>query len=331
MKITQFVRLSLGICCALFFIWLIARQIDLSELAGALRNTNPIWIFSALAAFCCGYLCRIARWRKMLLQDNPLLSFKNCAGPLLASFAINNVLPFRSGDVMRAFAFNRQLGTSSGIVIASLFVERLLDLLMVLLLLGSALVLFRLDFERFAGVGSVILIVISLLIVLVLLFPRLFSPLVLILNRILIKLSPEFGNKVAKEINKAMNSLIHLSKKGTMLILVLWSAIAWLAEGAVFWCVAMALQPALETPAAGWLALPIGTLATLIPSTPGYIGTFDYFTIKAMTALGNPTTIATAYALLVHILLWLPPTLTGGLYLFALNIQKSRSKKLYDQ
>lgn len=114
---------------------------------------------------------------------------------------------------MRAFAFNRQLGTSSGIVIASLFVERLLDLLMVLLLLGSALVLFRLDFERFAGVGSVVLIVISLLIVLVLLFPRLFSPLVLILNRILIKLSPEFGNKVAKEINKAMNSLIHLSKK----------------------------------------------------------------------------------------------------------------------
>jgi uncharacterized membrane protein YbhN (UPF0104 family) len=51
-----------------------------------------------------------------------------------------------------------------------------------------------------------------------------------------------------------------------MLILVLWSAIAWLAEGAVFWCVAMALQPALETPAAGWLALPVGTLATLIPA-----------------------------------------------------------------
>ncbi len=267
----------------------------------------------------------------MLLQDNPLLSFKNCAGPLLASFAINNVLPFRSGDVMRAFAFNRQLGTSSGIVLASLFVERLLDLLMVLIMLGSALVLFRLDFERFAGVGSVVLIAISLLIVLVLLFPRLFSPLALILNRIINKLSPEFGNKVAKEINKAMKSLIHLSKKGTMLILVLWSAIVWLAEGTVFWCVAMALQPALEAPAAGWLALPVGTLATLIPSTPGYIGTFDYFTIKAMTALGTPTTIATAYALLVHVLLWLPPTLTGGLYLFALNIQKSRSKNLYDQ
>jgi uncharacterized membrane protein YbhN (UPF0104 family) len=68
-------------------------------------------------------------------------------------------------------------------------------------------------------------------------------------------------------------------------------------------------------PLAGWLALPVGTLATLIPSTPGYVGTFDYFTVKAMTELGNTTAAATAYALLVHALLWLPPTLVGGLYL----------------
>ena len=328
MKVTQVARVVLGISFAAFFIWLIASQIEPSELARSFRNTNPTWIFAALAAFCCGYACRIARWRKMLLQDSPGLSFKKCAGPLLASFAINNVLPFRSGDVMRAFAFNRQLGTSSGIVLASLFVERLLDLLMVLLMLGGALALFHLDFERFAGVGSVMLISLSLLIVLALLFPGLFTPLVRLLNRIIIKLAPGFGKKLASEINIGMESLTHLSKKGTMLILVIWSCAVWLAEGAVFWCVAMALLPAIETPAAGWLALPVGTLATLIPSTPGYIGTFDYFTIKAMTALGNTTAISTAYALLVHALLWIPPTLTGGLYLLTLNIRKSRSQNI---
>jgi len=331
MKFPQIARIALGIGCATFFIWLIAGQIEPAELAKALRNTNPAWLLAALIAFCCGYFCRIARWHKMLRQDNPQLSIKNCAGPFLASFAINNVLPFRSGDVMRAFAFNRQLGTSSGIVLASLFVERLLDLLMVLLMLGSALAFFRLDFERFAGLGSAMLACISSIIILVLLFPQLFTPLTRVLNRIVIKLSPGFGNKVATEINKAMNSLIHLSKKGTMLILVIWSSMAWLAEGMVFWSVAMALQPALQEPAAGWLALPVGTLATLIPSTPGYIGTFDYFTIKAMTALSNTTTISTAYALLVHILLWIPPTLVGGIYLFILNLQKTRAKQTYEQ
>jgi uncharacterized membrane protein YbhN (UPF0104 family) len=70
-------------------------------------------------------------------------------------------------------------------------------------------------------------------------------------------------------------------------------------------------------PQAAWLALPVGTLATLIPSAPGYAGTFDFFTAQAMALLGNPIAAATAYALLVHALLWLPATLVGGVLLLA--------------
>ena len=44
------------------------------------------------------------------------------------------------------------------------------------------------------------------------------------------------------------------------------------------------------------------------------MGTFDYFTARAMTGLGNDAISATAYALLVHALLWLPVTLIGGAY-----------------
>jgi uncharacterized membrane protein YbhN (UPF0104 family) len=99
-----------------------------------------------------------------------------------------------------------------------------------------------------------------------------------------------------------------------MVRLVAWSLIVWLAEGCVFWFVGLALS-SISTPEAGWLALPVGTLATLIPSTPGYVGTFDYFTVRAMTAMGNNAVASTAYALLVHVLLWSPPTLVGGLYL----------------
>lgn len=326
MKAGHIVRSVLGIVCAIFFVWLIARQIDLAELKSAFKSTKTIWVIAALGAFCIGYACRIARWRRMLAQDNAELTWTLCAGPLLASFAINNILPFRSGDVMRAFAFNRHLGTSSGIVLASLFVERLLDLLMVLLILGSALALFNLDFERFSGLSSILLISLSLLIVLLLLFPKLFAPIVLLVSKVLIKLAPGFGNKLSTELNKGMTTLTHLAKKGTMLHLIIWSIAAWSAEGVVFWCAAMAL-PDIQSPLAGWLALPVGTLATLIPSTPGYIGTFDYFTIKAMTTLGNTTSISTAYALLVHALLWFPPTITGGLYLIALNTRKSRIKK----
>ena len=66
---------------------------------------------------------------------------------------------------------------------------------------------------------------------------------------------------------------------------------------------------------APWFACATGTLATLIPSSPGYVGTFDYFAILGMMAYGAGRAISTAFAMLVHLLLWLPVTLAGAAYL----------------
>lgn len=307
-------QLMLGISLAAFFLWLIFRQISFEEIKQAFAGASLIWIIAAMIAFAVGYTCRIERWRLMLQRDNPSLQWHSCAGPLLASFAANNVLPFRAGDVLRSFAFNQKLGTSSGVVIATLFVERLLDLLMVLVLLGAALAFFGLETNRFAGVGSAVLILGAIAILVVLFFPHFFTPLTLVIGRLVARVAPKFRHKLLDEINKSLTTLQHLAKGNTMIKLVSWSMVVWLAEGCVFWFGAMSL-PSITAPLAAWLALPVGTLATLIPSTPGYVGTFDFFTVRAMTELGNALGAATACALLVHALLWLPPTLLGGLYL----------------
>ncbi len=307
-------RLALGFACALLFVGLIVRQIDLSGLSGAFRGTRLRWLAAALGMFCIGYACRIARWREMLVRDSPQLRWIDCAGPLLAGFATNNVLPFRAGDVLRALAFNRELGTNAGSVFASLFVERLLDLLMVLVVFGAALRASGLDANRIIGLAGSALFALSLLIAVALLVPKVFARVALGAALLATRMATDFGKRVAREIAKAVETLEHLSGGRLMLRLITWSALAWSSEGAVFWCAARAF-PALPKPSAGWLALPIGTLATLIPSTPGYVGTFDYFTIRAMTLTGNPPVASAAYALLVHALLWLPPTLAGGIYL----------------
>ncbi|WP_283147731.1 lysylphosphatidylglycerol synthase transmembrane domain-containing protein [Silvimonas soli] len=314
MNSKSLVRLLLGALLAVLFTWLIVRQIDWHGLVAALAATQYAWVLAALGAFCVGYSCRIARWRSMLAKDVPGISWFTCAGPLLASFAANNVLPFRAGDVLRAFAFNSRLGTTSGTVLATLFVERLLDLLMVLVLLGAALTAFSLNAASFAGVGAGFLFALALAIFGVLVFPQAFSPLARGVTALIAHFAPGIGEKLRAEVNKGLATLAHLAKGGSMLRLVGWSLTAWLAEGFVFYFAGLAL-PDLIAPQAGWLALPVGTLATLIPSTPGYVGTFDYFTVHAMTALANSTVAATAFALVVHLLLWLPPTILGGLYL----------------
>jgi uncharacterized protein (TIRG00374 family) len=327
MSVKQGLRLIVSFILTGFFIWLIARQINGDELKQAFNNADSTWIVAGFCAFFVGYACRIQRWRLMLQCDNPALRWRQCGGPLFVSFAANNVLPFRAGDVMRVFAFNRQLGVSSGIVAATLFVERLLDLLMVLILLGTALAFFKLDVNGFTGIGSLSLIAIAFGILLLLLFPKLFAPLAIMLGNGVLRFSPKLGQKLLDEINKGLLTLVHLSKGGMMVKLVLWSIFAWLAEGCLFWCAGLALTT-VTFPLSGWLALPVGTLATLIPSTPGYVGTFDYFTVRAMCELGNSVAAATAYALLVHILLWLPPTFIGGIYLLFHPLKKHNALKV---
>lgn len=307
-------KLALGIVLAGIFLWLIFRHINLAELKKAFDEANTYFIATALAAFILGYSCRIERWRVMLRHDNQDLRWTSCAGPFLASVAANNVLPFRAGDLFRAFGFNRKLGISAAASLTSLFIERLLDLLAILILLGLTLTYFGMEFSHFLGVGGMSLIAVAIVILIVLLFPHLFKPLAISFGAFTSKAFPKIGLKLAEEINKIFSALEHLARGTTMLKLALWTLLAWGAEGLVFWFSALAL-PAILHPAAAWLALPIGTLATVIPSTPGYVGTFDFFSVQAMTAFGNSKTASTAYTLLVHALLWLPPTIFGGAYL----------------
>jgi uncharacterized membrane protein YbhN (UPF0104 family) len=94
------------------------------------------------------------------------------------------------------------------------------------------------------------------------------------------------------------------------------SMAVWVLEGAIFATVMWSLSA--NAGAFGpWFALATGTLATVLPSTPGYVGTFDYFATLGLMAYGAKKESAVAFSLLVHFLLWLPITLIGGLYLAA--------------
>jgi uncharacterized membrane protein YbhN (UPF0104 family) len=92
------------------------------------------------------------------------------------------------------------------------------------------------------------------------------------------------------------------------------SVLAWAFEGSVFATVAAAVH-ATVSPLGPWFSLGTGTLATLIPSSPGYVGTFDYFAAQGLAAYGAPPEVSVAFALTVHAVLWAPLTAAGLVYL----------------
>lgn len=323
-------QLAFGLCLAAFFLWLTLKDIDPVQMHRSLASANLGYVIFAFVAVIAGYSCRVQRWRLMLSYANPELSWGECAGPFLASFATNNILPFRAGDVMRAFAFNVELRATSGVVLATVVVERMLDLLIIIAAFGAAIAFFDVSSKNLVGVGGVLFVGMAMVVGFALIQPRVMIPAMKTVASHATRAMPRLGATISEETNKIAVTFEHLAQRRRLGLLVLWSVLVWMLEGCAFWFAALAVA-SLFVPAGGWLALPVSALATLIPSTPGYVGTFDYFTIVAMRAVGNEITSAAAYAFLIHLIVWLPSTVGGGGYLLLRFLKGGSSASRQEQ
>lgn len=333
MNIRKALSLVLGIAVSIVFLWLVFRALPLDGFLEALQSTDAFWVMIGLSFFGLGYVCRIWRWRLMLSSYDADLTWGRCSVPFMVSIAANNVLPFRAGDVLRGVAFSKWLGVPTARVLATLLVERLLDLLSLIIALAVALSIFSADhtgMQSFFGWSSWAVALIACVIGIILLFPSMFEPALLWMVRVLPGRNAGLAHKVSTQVHHVFQTLASLAERGRMATLMFWSFLAWTFEACVFFSIARAL-PDITAPVAAWVAMPVGTLSTMLPSTPGYIGTFHYFVMQATQTLGNSEVAAAAFAFLVHLALFIPATLWGSICFVYWIFTRQKVSKSYDE
>ena len=301
------IRLWLGLAVSIVFLVLLAWQFDLAPALAQLQHARPGWLLLALLVLGVDFSLRISRWKLLLHHFNPDLGWRQAAGPFMGSFALNNVVPLRAGDIARAFAFRQQLGCDSGLVTSSLVIERVLDMaaLLAFLLLGLALVSNgELNWVNPASYGLLLLVLASVM--LVILAPGWWRSRLEGLQ--FARSAPgEFVLQVLRGLEQYRGTWLWIRLIGLSLLV-------WALEGCVYLLTCIALGAGTHGGSA-WLAMSVGSLSTLLPSSPGYVGTFDYFATLTFSSTGMPEAQAVSVTLLVHLVLWLPITLLGGLYL----------------
>ena len=314
MKKNMALRVGGGVAISTIFTWLVVRNVNLGDVKEAARSVDLGWLGLALLGYVAGYVCRIERWRRMLIHENPGIRWRDCAGPFFAGYAANNILPFRAGDIVRAVAFSNVLGARPGAVVTTLVVERLLDLLALLLALSGSILVFGIGRFHLSTVGVLILVMSLVLVLIVLFFPWTVVSVARWACAGIRRLAPKFAERLVAEVEKGAAMLTVLTAAKNLVGLLFLTIVVWTIEGWIFFSSALSV-PALAVPEASLVALSMGTLSTLIPSAPGFIGTFEYFVVISMTEMGNPTAAASVYALIVHGVLAFPSLLLGGIYL----------------
>jgi len=321
-------KIAVQVAFAGVFLYLAFRHVEWREASGVLSKTHLPTLALGLGTLLGGFTVRIVRWWEVLRPFNRDLLGTECAGPFLASLAVNNVIPLRAGDALRTFGFQEQLGVKPTRVLGSMVIERLLDLLVLLLFLIVGLWIAptsqiprALLLTIWGGGGG---LAAAALLALILLPGRLKQLTDWILNLSIIN-SYSWSDALRRWSDEFWESILVLQRPVVTARLLALSVGAWALEGGAFWATAASLNLGVSWEA-GLLALASGTLATLLPSTPGYAGTFDYFTVLAMMLHGVAQSAAAVYTLLIHLLLWAPVTAIGFSYLLVTQGREALSQ-----
>ncbi len=315
--VTLYGRFGFSILISGIFLYLLLHNIDRRLLLQSLSRVSFFDIVIALVFLTIDYSLRVVRWWLMLREMDSSLTVKSCVWPYLVSIAINDVLPLRAGDAFRAFGFRKELQVPPFRIVGTLVIERVLDFIALVVLFS--LISMRIPGGKIPGrlisSASWLAIVALLSITFAVLFPR---QLIEFFRRILDISFPGkygFNTRILGYLEHFLEPLRFLRSFRFALKMIVTTVGIWFFEGSVFITIARGVH-ALTSTMAPLLSMTLGTLGTLLPSSPGYFGTFDYFTMYGMLACGSDQNIATAFALIVHVVLWLPFVLMGFAYYF---------------
>lgn len=275
-------------------------------------------LIPGVALYFVGVALRSARW-KVLLPGYDVKTTRLFQA-LLVGFTVNNLLPLRVGEVARAYLLSRWCRIPYGATIASLVVERVFDGLSLAMLLLIALILVPSAPGYLLAIGVLAAGGFLAGALLLALAAWRSSALMAVVNFVAGWLPARFGNAIRRLAENFARSLALVHDPTRLVPLLGLSLLAWCSELGLFFVLLISFG----LPGSYPLALLVGSaanFATLIPSSPGYVGTFDGVLINVLRDVAGVTAgQAAAYDVVVHAALFLPVVVVGTLVLWRSHV-----------
>lgn len=311
-------KLWIGVVVSLVFLVVAFQGLDITHFWQALRAANYWWLLPGVAVYFVTVWVRTWRWRSMLEHIKPITTAR-LFPVVVIGYMGNNVYPLRAGEVLRSYVLRRNEGVPMSASLATVVLERLFDGLVMLLFVFVTLPFAPMPPAfRWFVVGCSLLFGVALLIfVLVAARParmgRLYA---LLVDRLL---PARMRPAVHGLFDKFIVGLQSLRSPREMLTILLTTVLIWLGETLKYWFVMHAFP--FDVPfTVLMLMTAVVNLFTTIPSTPGYVGTFDAPGIAVLTQFGVPQAIASGYTVVLHVALWLPITALGIYYMLGQSV-----------
>ncbi len=313
-------RLFLGVIISAAFLWMAARDIDWAQFRASLARAQWIYLIPAIVLTMLGHFSRALRWKIMM---NPI---KRCGiGPLWSAtavaFMVNNLLPARVGEFVRAFAIGRSEKVSRSAAFATIVYERVVDVFVLILLLWYCMV--TISGPEWLGRSAGILIVFNVaLLALLFAMVRWRARFRAILAGAFRALPERARGRLDTSADSFIDGLGVVTQPRSLIPIALLSVVVWgCAVLGVYFCV---LAFGFEIPfLASVFLIVIISIGSMIPSAPAFLGTMQYACVIGLAAFGVQRADALAYSTIYHATQFFPITIVGLYYAWRSQLQFS--------
>lgn len=313
MKFNKWVAVGLGLLISLIFLWFAFRNLNPAAVWSQIQHVNVVLLLVGAVWYFMAVTLISVRWRFLLrsIKSVPLSGLI----PLVAiGYMGNNVYPFRSGEILRVLLLQRNYQVPVARAATTVIVERVFDGLVMLTFIMVSLLFVDIqavEIKRVATVAAPIFLTAVVVFFVLAARPNMLRRILHIMGRIIPGRIHRIMTRLADEVIEGLQAL---RSPADLAGAVVFSFASWMVEASVYWIVSFAFGLGVGYPVM-LLTVGVVNLAGLIPASPGQIGVFEFFVSLVLTAVGVAETEAHAYALVVHVVIWLPVTLAGFAFL----------------
>jgi uncharacterized protein (TIRG00374 family) len=292
--------LALGIASSVFFLWLVFRDADLDAVWAALRSADVALVLFAAVVVQAVYVAQGARWR--IIADTLALTVRHFYALVLGGVAANNVLPLRIGDLLRARWLAKAAAIPSGRAFGSVFRDRACDVVTLVVALAVSLPIVgdAAWVDRIAIGGIVLVAVLALAI-----------GGAVVYSRVRPRTRRESRGRARKLLRDTVDEVASPIGRRRLVGALALSVVAWgawaFSAGLVCRSLGFSLSP-IELV----FVTAVVNLGVVIPSSPGFIGTYQWLAVSALGLLGVEGEVAIAFSILMQAIWFIPTTIVGG-------------------
>jgi uncharacterized protein (TIRG00374 family) len=313
MKINKWAAAGIGVLISVVFLWIAFRNLKPQEIFAVIQSANFAWLALAAGVFFISTLLIAWRWQFLLNAIKPV-PLGYLTQLVMIGYMGNNVYPFRTGEILRIVLLARYQQIAPAKSTMTVIIERVFDGLVMLTFILISVNLLGItspEIQAMARFGTPLFLIALAVFFALAARPNLFRSLLHSISQRLPGKLHEFADRIGEEIISGFEGL---RSPKDLAGAIFASYASWGVQAILYWMVAFAFSLNVNLPAM-FLLVGVVNLAGLVPASPGQIGVFEFFAGLVLTAVGVNETQAHAYALVAHVVIWLPVTLLGFYFL----------------